>query len=416
MAQRIVFHIDVNSAYLSWEASHRLQHGDPLDLRTIPSVVGGDPTTRHGIVLAKSIPTKKYQIKTGETLYSAKTKCPELIIVPPNYPLYQRCSSAMKEILESYSPLIQQYSIDEYFLDYTHMAKLLGDPMDIADQIKNRIKNELGFTVNIGISANKLLAKMACELEKPDKVHTLFPNEVPNKMWPLPIEDLFFVGRATSKKLRSRNITTIGALARADPHWLKLFLKSPGLLIWNYANGRDESPIRDTKSIVKGMGNSTTIPFDVEDRRTAHLVLLSLVETISARLRQANVCTQLVSISLRTSEFFSYSHQRKLHTPIDCTNQIHEIACELFDELWNAQAIRHLGINTSELCQNDFIQLALFSKDFEKQRAIDHVIDQIRVRFGSHAVIRSSFLNSGLKALTGGVIQDEDYPMMSSIL
>lgn len=416
MTQRTIFHIDVNSAYLSWEAAHRLQHGDSLDLRTVPSVVGGDPTTRHGIVLAKSIPTKKYGIKTGETLYSARTKCPELVIAPLNYLLYQRCSTTMKEILEQYSPLIQQYSIDEYFLDYTNMNKLLGDPIEVATQIKDRIKHELGFTVNIGISTNKLLAKMACELEKPDKVHTLFPKEVPVKMWPLPIEDLFFVGRATSKKLHSRNITTIGQLATSDPHWLRLFLKSPGLLIWNYANGQDDSLVRTTRNIVKGMGNSTTIPFDVEDRQTAHLVLLSLVETVSMRLRQANVCAQLVSVSLRTSEFLSYSHQRKIPTPVDCTNQIHETVCELFDELWTGKGIRHLGVSVSELCKNDFIQLTLFTKNFEKQRAIDQTVDQLRLRFGSHAVIRSSFLNSGLKALTGGVIQDEDYPMMSSIL
>ena len=416
MNQRIIFHIDVNSAYLSWEAAHRLQHGDSLDLRTIPSVVGGDPMTRHGIVLAKSLPSKNHDIKTGETIYSAKLKCPELVIVPPNYLLYQRCSSAMKEILELYSPLIQQYSIDEYFLDYTHMDKLLGDPISTAYQIKDQIKHELGFTVNIGISINKLLAKMACEFEKPDKVHTLFPQEVPSKMWPLPIEDLFFVGRATSKKLRSRNINTIGELAVADPHRLELFLKSFGTLIWNYANGRDESLVRNVRNIVKGMGNSTTIPFDVADRETAHLVLLSLVETVATRLRQANICTKLVSISLRTNEFSSYSHQRKLHAPLDCTNQIHEITCELFNELWNSQPIRHLGVRVSELCQNDFIQLTLFDQAYDKQRAVDHTVDQIRLRFGSTALIRSSFLNSGLKALTGGVIQDEDYPMMSSIL
>lgn len=417
MTQRIIFHIDVNSAYLSWEATHRLQHGDPLDLRTVPSVVGGDPTTRHGIVLAKSIPAKKYDIQTGETLYSAKMKCPELIIAPPNYHLYQRCSSAMKEILEAYSPSIQQYSIDEYFLDYTQMDQLLGPPLDIAYQIKDRIKNELGFTVNIGISTNKLLAKMASEFEKPDNVHTLFPAEIPTKMWPLPIEELFFVGRATSKKLRSRNINTIENLAKADPRWLKFFLKSFGVLIWNYANGRDESPIRNSQSIIiKGMGNSTTISFDVEDRQTAHLVLLSLVETVAARLRQANICAQLVSVSLRTNEFFSASHQRKIYTPTDCTNEIHNVACELLDELWTGQPIRHLGVRVSELCRNDFIQLALFDNHSEKQRAVDQAIDQIRLRFGSNAVIRSSFLHSGLRALTGGVIQDEDYPMMSSML
>jgi len=379
--------------------------------------VGGDPVTRHGIVLTKSIPAKKYDIQTGESIFSAKAKCPELIIVPPNYSLYMQCSRAFGDILREYSPQVEQYSIDEYFLDFTQMGRLHNDPVATAYMIKDRIKEELGFTVNVGVSTNKLLAKMASELKKPDRVHTIFPHEMADKMWILPIEELFMVGRATAKKLRSRAINTIDALAHADLKWVKLFLKSHGVLVWNYANGNDSSLVRENRRpMIKGIGNSTTIPFDVEDKSTAHLVLLSLTETVAARLRQAGYCARLVSVSLRTNEFSGGSHQRKIASAIDCTNAIHEIACQLFDELWKGEPVRQLGVRVSELCNNDFLQLSFFERDYEKQRAVDRTIDSLRERFGSDAIFRSSFLNSGVKFRSGGTVDDEDYPMMSSIL
>lgn len=225
--KKIVMHVDANSAYLSWSATSRLQHGDSLDLREIPSVVGGDPETRHGIVLAKSIPAKEYHIETGETLFTAKLKCPELVIIPPNYHLYHQCSDAMVEILREYSPVVQRFSIDECFLDFTGMELLAKDPIKTAHELKDQIKRELGFTVNIGISTNKLLAKMGGDLKKPDMVHTLFSEEIAAKMWPLPISDLFMVGRATTKKLMDRGIRTIGDLAHFDLSRVQSFLKSP---------------------------------------------------------------------------------------------------------------------------------------------------------------------------------------------
>lgn len=417
MSKRIIFHVDANSAYLSWEAVHRLQHGDLLDLRTVPSVVGGNQETRHGIILAKSIPAKKYSIVTGESLYAARIKCPNLIVVPPNYYLYMQCSNAFGDILREYSPLVEQYSIDEYFLDYTGMETTFGDPVTAAYRLKDQIKNELGFTVNVGISNNKILAKMGSELKKPDMVHTLFPEEMSAKMWPLPVEELFGVGRATAPKLNDRGIYTIGDLANADPNQLKLFLKSYGFLIWNFANGRDESLVRvNRRPIIKGMGNSTTIPFDVEDTQTAHLVLLSLTESVAARLRQAEYLTQLVSVSIRTNELSFYSHQRKFFTPTDCTNRIHEVACELFNEIWKHEPIRHLGVRVSELCVNTFIQPSLFEQDIKKQRVMDHTVDEIRNRFGLKSVMRASFLHSRLSAISGGTVTDEEYPMMSSLL
>ena len=417
MSRRLIFHVDANSAYLSWEAVRRLQHGDRLDLRSVPAVVGGNPETRHGIVLTKSIPAKNYGIETGESVFSARAKCPELIIVPPDYYLYMQCSKAFGDILREYSPLVEQYSIDEYFLDYTGMVKALGDPLETAYRLKEQIKQELGFTVNVGISSNKLLAKMGSELKKPDMVHTLFPEEMPYKMWPLPVEELFGVGRATAPKLKERGILTIGDLASADPRHLKLFLKSYGYLLWNFANGRDASSVRpDRRVFIKGIGNSTTIPFDVDDRQTASLVLLSLVENVGARLRQAEYLAGLVSVSIRNKEFYSYSHQRKLFMPTDSTNKIHETACQLFNEIWHQEPIRHLGVRVAELCTNSLLQTSIFEENIEKQRAMDRAVDEIRSRYGLKSVMRASFLHSGLSCVAGGTVTEEEYPIMSSLL
>ncbi|MBQ8733881.1 MAG: DNA polymerase IV, partial [Anaerotignum sp.] len=284
---RIIFHIDVNSAFLSWTAVERLNKGEPIDLREIPSIVGGDSETRHGIVLAKSTPAKKYGIVTGEPIAMALRKCPELVCVPPDFPLYARNSRRMFEILSDYSDRIEQFSIDEGFLEYSGMEKLLGPPLETAEMIRQRIKKELGFTVNIGVSCNKILAKMAGELEKPDKLITLFPEEIEEKLWPLPVEDLFMVGRRTSPRLREMGIRTIGELANFPLPLLEKEFKSFGRMLHAYANGIDDSPVvpESEATELKSIGNSTTTSFDVEDRETAYKILLALSETVSMRLR-----------------------------------------------------------------------------------------------------------------------------------
>ena len=410
---RLIFHIDANSAYLSWEAAYRLQQGEQLDLRTIPSVIGGDEESRHGIVLTKSIPAKKYNIQTGETLYTARQKCPELVIVPPRYWLYMQCSSAMHQIFLEYTPQIQRFSVDESFLDFSNMEHLYPDYMDLAETIKDRIKTELGFTVNIGISNNKLLAKVASNFKKPDRIHTLFPNEIKQKMWPLAVEDLFMVGRATAPKLHNLNIITIGDLANYDLGILKYKLKSHGQLIWNYANGIEFSEVRKSNYIeMKGIGNSTTIAFDVEDKDTAHKVLLSLCETVSMRLRDSQNCCTVVSISIRGSDFTFYSRQKKL----DVSTRIYEVACYLFDNVWKGNPIRHLGIHITDFCNNDFYQCSLLDNfNYEKDRKINKTVDAIRLKYGSGSIVKSCFLHSGLNAMCGGIGAD-DYPMMSAIL
>jgi len=416
MKERIIFHVDVNSAYLSWEAVYRLQHGDTVDLREIPSVVGGDPKSRRGIVLAKSIPAKKFGIITGETLYSALQKCPNLTIVPPSYELYIKCSNAMMDILKKYSPKVQRFSVDECFLDYSNMDNF-GPPLKTAEKIKEHIHRELGFTVNIGISSNKLLAKMASDLSKPNKVHTLFPEEIPKKLWPLPVENLFMVGRATAPKLHKLGIFTIGDLAKSDKNLIKYKLKSHGELIWNYANGIEISDVATIRPDPKGLGNSTTIPFDVEDKITAHMVLLSLTEMVSMRLRDHHFLCGLVSISIKTSDFKSCSHQRKLFTPTDSTNRIYEVAKNLFDEIWTGEKIRHLGVRVSEFSPSKFYQASIFDNmdSIEKNKSLDRSIDKIRLKYGTKSIIRGCFLNTNIKPVNGGVGPD-DYPFMTSIL
>ena len=409
-SRSIIFHIDVNSAFLSWEAVYRLAHrGETVDLRTIPSAVGGDMALRHGIILAKSLPAKKYGVQTGETLLEAQRKCPNLTLVPPHYNLYEQCSQAFMEILREYSDMVEQYSIDEAFVDMSSSCHLFGTPEETATQIKNRIRKELGFTVNVGVSCNKLLAKMASDFKKPDRVHTLYPEEIPSKMWPLSVSELFFVGRATTKKLFSMGIKTIGDLAAADPIWLRSILKKQGELIWGFANGVDCSPVLSSPVPNKGYGNSTTIPFDVVDVPNARKVLLALAETVGNRLREDNVQIEVVAVGIRYSDLSYVSHQKRLSTSTNLTSELYNHACELFEELWNGAPVRHLGIHTCLVQDSDFSrQLTLFdTTDYEKLARMDRTVDGIRKRFGIDSVQRAIFLNQPIDHMSGGISREK---------
>lgn len=414
----IIFHIDVNSAYLSWQAVYELENGSQQDLRELPAIIGGDEAKRHGIVLAKSIPAKRYGIITGESLLEARLKCPDLLVIPPNYQLFARCSQAMYEILLEYSPQVQRYSVDECFLDYSQCQSLFGDPVEAAHAIRLRIKKELGFTVNIGISSNKLLAKMGSELKKPDRVHTLFPHEMKEKMWPLPAGDLFMVGRATRKKLKRLNIQTIGELAKSDPDFLRLHFKSYGTLLWQYANGIDDSFVKESNfPAQKGVGNSTTIPFDVTDRKEALLVLLSLAEKVAIRMRKKNAYGQVVAISIKSFQLERISHQRRLPHPTQSTRAIYAVVENLFDEAWTGVPIRHLGVRVTDLTDQPFDQLSLFEPfDRDRDAKLDKTMDQLRNRFGEKILVRGCFPHSGIKPIQGGVAENDDYPIMTSLL
>lgn len=408
--KNVIFHIDVNSAFLSWEAVYRIHHlGGNLDLRDIPSAVGGDVTKRHGIILAKSIPAKKYNIKTGESVPEALRKCPDLVLVPPNYNLYQKSSKAFINILKEYGPLVEQYSIDEAYMDMTGTESLFGKPEDIANEIRERICRELGFTVNIGISNNKVLAKMASDFKKPDKVHTLWLSEIKDKMWTLPASELFFVGRATARKLNNLGIKTIGELAQTDLSIIKSHLGKHGEVIWSFANGIDFSAVEPVPPPNKGYGNSTTIAFDVTDTDTAKLVLLSLAETVSARLRDDNVKIKVISVGIRDYNLGYYSHQKKLKTATNITREIFESACQVFDEMWDKVPIRHLGIHTSQVVTEETRQLNLFDDlDYEKLERLDRVVDDIRKRFGVDSIVRASFIESkNIDHMSGGISREK---------
>lgn len=407
---KVIFHIDVNSAFLSWEAVYRLFHlGGKVDLREQVSAVGGDMAMRHGIILAKSIPAKKFHVKTGETILEAKQKCPELILVPPNYGLYEKCSKAFMDILRQYSPDVEQYSIDEAFVDMTGTEKLWGDPVTVANRLKNQIRDTLGFTVNIGISENKLLAKMASDFEKPDRVHTLWRNEIADKMWPLPVSDLFFVGRATAKKLFNLGIHTIGELAHADPHLLKVHLKKHGEVIWAFSRGIDVSVVQSETPANKGYGNSTTIAFDVTDASTAKLVLLALAETVGTRLRAAKVRAEVIAVGIKSHDLRYASHQMTLRNATNITTEIHKFACQLFDELWDGSAIRHLGIHTSRIKDGiNMRQLDMFDDtDYEKLEKVDAAVDRIRKRYGIDSVKRAAFVDSPIDHMSGGISREK---------
>ncbi|MBP7177151.1 MAG: DNA polymerase IV [Thermoclostridium sp.] len=401
MRKRIIFHIDVNSAFLSWEALEQLKQGSTVDLRTIPSIVGGDPSKRHGIVLAKSIPAKKYGIITGEPVFQALKKCPDLTVVPPTHHIYSQNSHAMIELLQTYSPDIEQFSIDECFIDATGLRLRFGDDYTaLANQIKNHIRDELGFTVNVGISENKLLAKMASDFQKPDKVHTLFLDEIQQKMWPMPVSELFMVGKAATARFEMLGIKTIGDLARANPAVLEQQLKKYGLMIWDYANGRDDSPVQAQEAEAKDLSNETTVSFDITDKETARLYILSLSETVGMRLRKAGLFAGVIAVHIKNSNFETYSRQRKLDNATQDTNVIFSTAAELFEQVWKRDPVRLIGVATSQLQRDPIKQLDMFSLAGPKQAdrvKLDESIDKIREKYGQDYVVRGSLLNFNRK-------------------
>lgn len=394
MPERLIFHIDVNSAYLSWEAVWRLQQGEPLDLRTIPSIVGGDREKRHGVVLAKSIPAKAYGVRTGEPIVDALRKCPDLLCLPAHHTLYSRCSRAFIEVLSRFAPVIEQVSVDEAFADMTGTRLLYGPPLEAAARIKDTIRDELGFTVNVGISSNKLLAKMASDFQKPDRIHTLFPSEIAEKMWPLPVGQLFSVGQATERHLKSLGIHTIGDLALSDLALLRSHLKKQGELIWNYANGLDERAVEAEPADAKSYGNETTLASDVTDLEEARAILLSLSESVASRLRADQVKASCITVKYTDYQFARQSHQRMLASPTNVTEEIYQTAVSLLSEMWRSRIpLRLLGVSASHLSDGGFYQYNLFDgQKYERLSKLDTAIDSIRSRYGNDAIRRGRFL------------------------
>ena len=411
MGEHIFFHIDVNSAFLSWTALSLLQEGSGTDLRLIPSIVGGDMAKRHGVVLAKSLPAKAYGITTGEPVVNALRKCPVLVTVPPDHAMYHRRSRELMQLLSDICPDIEQVSIDECYMDYTPISKKYSSPREAARQIKDKVRDTLGFTVNVGISDRKVLAKMASDFRKPDLVHTLFAREIPEKLWPLPVSSLFLCGQSSVETLRKLGILTIGDLAHAQTDILEAHLKSHGLTLWQYANGIDDSDLTPKPVKVKGVGNSTTLPQDALTREDALPVLLSLAESVAGRLRASGELAGMVSTEIKYASFRSVSHQMQLPAPTASSQAIYQAACKLFEELWNGEPIRLLGVRTSKLASEaEPVQLNLFdygapttgsvgkafraAPDRDRQQRLDKALDGLRGKYGKDIIKRGSLMDS----------------------
>lgn len=396
--KRVIFHIDVNNAFLSWEAHYRIHElGEALDLRTVASAVGGDEQTRHGIIIAKSTIAKSYGVKTAETLSEARRKCPNLLIVPPRHHVYKEYSERLLALLQEYSPIIEKFSIDEAFVDMTDSKDILsGSPVQAAENLRRTIRDRLGFTVNIGVSSCKLLAKMASDFEKPDRVHSLFPDEIQEKMWHLPVDHLLFVGSSTKQRLYNLGIRTIGELAAFDRDILVSHLGKHGRLIHEYANGIDPAPVEAEPADAKGYGNSTTISHDVTDCAEAKKYLLSLCESVGTRLRKDHVYAGVIAVHIKNADFKKYSHQCTLITPTNATGLIYDHVCRLFEECWDHSPIRLLGVSTSKITGEAMRQLSLsdqLSTDkTEKQEKLSDAIDSIRQKYGENAIQRARFL------------------------
>lgn len=409
MTERVIFHVDANSAFLSWSAAYRVKVlGQKEDLREIPSVVAGDKESRHSIILAKSIPAKKYGIQTGEPLLQALEKCPGLKVVQPDYPLYVEASRHFVEILRQFSPQVEQYSIDEAWVDMTGTERLWGTPRLAAEKLRGRIWEELGFTVNVGISSNKLLAKMAGDFEKPNKVHTLFPEEMKEKMWPLPVRELFLVGAATQTKLNRLGIYTIGDLARTDLKIIQKRLGKHGETVWHFANGRNADAVTPEPAENKGYGNSVTTARDIVTTEHARQVLLGLCETVSSRMRRDGKCGSCISVHLRTNEFKHFSHQSQLHGATNLTGEIFAQACRIFDEAWDrVTPLRQVGVQVTRLAKEPYQQYDLFSGmtpvQFERKLKLDETVDALRDKFGENIIRRGKFAQNPDGHMTGGL-------------
>lgn len=389
--ERKILHVDVNNAFLSWTAVEMLKNGSKLDIRTIPSIIGGDEERRSGIVLAKSPIAKKFGIVTGEPIYFAKKKCNNLQIFKSDFEIYRKSSDNLFKFLLNYTDIIERFSIDECFMDLTGYL-MDRDLLDVAKEINKKVYEKFGFTVNIGISSNKLLAKMASDFEKPNKIHTLYREEIPEKMWTLPVSELFMIGRKTVPKLLNMQIKTIGDLAKTDKNLLNKKFGKHGILMWEYANGIDSSEVNNKKELPKSIGNSVTLPKDVFTKEDIEKILVALAEQVTYRLRKYNLLANVVNIQLRTNQFQDYSHQKKLKEPSSSTKEIIELAKEILEQMQLTEPIRLIGLRVDNLENKDEIQMSFFTTD-EKQNKLDKTIDELKQKYGYTKITRAGKLD-----------------------
>lgn len=394
--KRIIMHIDVNNAFLSWTAVLYLKKGMKVDIRKTYAVIGGDEKARHGIVLAKSMPAKKRGVVTAETLFSAKKKCPNLKVYPPNYNFYKKMSDSMLNLIRNYSPDIEQMSIDECFLDYTPVKHLYGDEVEFAYRLKKEILDSLGFTVNIGIGNNKLCAKMASDFSKPYKVHTLFDNEVEEKMWPLQVDELFGIGKKTAIKLHNLNINTIYDLAHIDSSFLYRYFKNQAKDMIDSANGKGSDIVVSEESIPKGIGNETTLSRNISSREELYPYLLALSENVAIRLRKQKKYASVIVVTLKDKFFKRMSHQKKLVNATNLTEEIYKTACDILDEMNTSDGIRLIGVRLDKLSDTSSHQVSLFEdlKVREDNNELEKTVDELKEKYGFKVIKKASLIDN----------------------
>ena len=390
--ERVILHSDVNNFYASIECLHR------PELRDKPVAVGGDVEARHGIILAKNNLAKRYNVRTGEALWQARQKCPNLVVLPPNYPLYLRFSRLAREIYMDYSNQIEPFGLDEVWADVTGSVGLLGSGEEIAEKIRQRIKYELGITVSIGVSWNKIFAKLGSDYKKPDAITVITKENYKDIVWPLPAGDLLYVGPATQRKLRDYGIHTIGQLAGAREEFLLGCFGKMGAVMHIFANGRDRAEVNefDCVSPIKSIGNSTTTPRDLVNEQDVKIITYVLSESVAARMREQGLKCETVSIHVRDNELRSYQKQRKIETPTDLASEIHKTAMELFTKSYKwERPIRSIGVRGNDLVgANSCIQLSLCCDENKREqyKRLEETMDTLRQRFGAYAVQRAVLL------------------------
>lgn len=391
---RTILHSDMNAFYASVEQAEHPQ------LRGLPVIVGGDEEARHGIVLTASYEAKRRGVKTAMTLWQARRVCPEAVVVPPDFQLYHRYSHMARTLYNQYTDLVEPFGPDEAWLDITGSRHLLGrDPVLVAQEISERVRTELGVTVSVGVSWNKIFAKFGSDYRKPDGLTVITPQNAEDIVWPQPVSDLLYVGPATTRKLNYLGIRTIGQLARADPATIRRRLGKMGTMVQRFAQGRDDSPVRpldeaicDVDREVKSVGNANTLPFDIADDRTARQVVWLMGESVAQRLRSLGLMCKTVGVFARDARtLFGRSAQMRLERPSNITSEICDTAAELLCRGWDLrhEPVRAIGVRASNLLPAEVpVQLDIFGVEEERLRArqLDRTIDALRSRFGNHAV------------------------------
>ncbi len=400
---RTILHSDMNGFYASVECLY-----NPA-IRGKPVVVGGSTDARHGIILAKNEIAKKFGIQTGEATWQARQKCPELVVVPPHFDRYVEFSNLSREIYNSYTDQVEPFGLDEAFLDVGGSRNLFGDGEHIANEIRARIRRELGVTVSIGVSYNKIFAKLGSDMKKPDATTIITPGDYRQKVWPLPVSDLLYVGPATTKKLSRFGITTIGRLAQADPGLLQSWLGKWGLVLHSYANGQDASVVRkfeelqDDDSGVKSIGNSTTTPRDLVNEEDVKITVWLLAESVAARLREHRRLCKTVQLYVRDNTLHSFERQCKVQTPTQLACEIAQTAMALFHASCSgfgtpgsqSLPLRSVGVRAGDLVrEQQYVQLSYFPEERKRQHMtdIEHTMDDIRDRYGHTAISRGMML------------------------